>query len=677
MRKKLSIILGAACVLSISVSEAQQPAAPAVATPTAAAVTPALAANAAVPAAVAATPAAAATPATPALAVPPAVAANPVDAASPAPLAPGGVPAAEAPAPIEPPITGPTIPGMGPTPTVAPADQAIQSGTSADVSGTALAVGPAVLGSGTTSGHALNEFQGDDVAQVLRLLARQSKISLVVSDKISDAQPPMKVTMRLEDKSPMEAIKIIVFDKGLILLQKDGVYYVKTKEEKEAEPTEPAYYTFSFASGDKILPMLASQLESKLAPQFDTRTNTVFYREVGSNLDAIKLFLATVDTPTQQVMIEARLVEVTANPLQSYGFNWGGVFGSSGLPQTFTYGGSNPSSFLAAGGGANGNPSNPTVGAGSTSVTTNNSLTAGSTMFGPASNFVLGGNGRDLFNAIAGQFAILSVPQMSVTMRLLNEDGDAELLANPRIVTANNQQATIKITRNQPVPQLNFNEQTAQAVFGGFQDKSYGNTLTVTPSINKDDFVTLNVKPEISNKVADSVFTFSGATVSSPIIDTRDIESTVLIKSGNTLAIGGLLQDEVTKTHNKVPILGDIPGLGYVFQEHLNARTKRNLLIFVTPTVIKQGYGTGLEDQVNGLHHSGEEYADPNGWRNNASGAIRFIPTSHRSLAADYPKPGVPPMPRRADVEYRASANGGNPAANGANPAASGNGGGN
>ena len=607
-------------------------------------------------------------------------------------MAAGNAPAAEAPAPIEPPVTGPAGPGFGPTPTTA-ADQSLQTGTSPDLSGTATPVlGAAPLGSGTAPGHALNEFQGDDVAQVLRLLARQCKISLVVSDKISDAQPPMKVTMRLEDKSPMEAIKIIVFDKGLILLQKDGVYYVKTKEEKEAEPTEAAFYTFSYASGDKILPLLASELESKVAPQYDPRTNTVFYREVGSNVDAIKLFLATVDTPTQQVMIEARLVEVTANPQQSYGLNWAGIVGSASQAQSFTYAGSNSSAFSATSSGANGNPSSPTVGAGSTSTINTNSLSQGTNMFGNVGNFLLGGNARDLGNAIAGQFAILSVPQMTITTRLLNEDADAELLANPRVVTANNQQATIKITRNQPVPQLNFNEQTAQAVFGGFQDKTYGNTLTVMPSINKDDFITLNVKPEISNKVADSVFTFSGATVSSPIIDTRNIDSTVLIKSGDTLAIGGLLQDEVTKTHNKVPILGDIPGIGYAFQEHLNARIKRNLLIFVTPTIIKQGYGTGLEDQVNGLHHSGEEYADPNGWRNNASGAIRFIPTSRRDLAADYPKPGVAPDPRRADVEYRASASRGPvslnpavpdpngpaaPANSAAGSAAAGNGGGN
>ena len=77
---------------------------------------------------------------------------------------------------------------------------------------------------------------------------------------------------------------------------------------------------------------------------------------------------------------------------------------------------------------------------------------------------------------------------MSVTLRALNEDSDAEFLANPRIVTADNQKATIEITRNQPVPQLNFNEQTATAVFGGFEDKTFGNKLVVTPLINKDRF---------------------------------------------------------------------------------------------------------------------------------------------------------------------------------------------
>jgi type IV pilus assembly protein PilQ len=471
-------------------------------------------------------------------------------------------------------------------------------------------------------GVGVREFQGDDVGQVLRLLARQAKINMVVSEAVAGT-----VTMRLEDVTALQAIAIIVKSKGLFMDQIDNVYYIKTGAERTAEPTESDSYQFSYGRAKDIAPLLATQLSSKEPPQVDERTNTIFFRETRSNIDNVRKLLVQIDKPTKQVMIEARLVEVNANPKQSYGINWGGVVGNSSSPQTVTYSGSR--------GVADGSGQLVPI-----------DFQPGSS----GSANILGSLGK----LATSEFAILTVPQMSITLRALNEDSDAEFLANPRIVTADNQQAKIEIIRNQPVPQLNFNEQTATAVFGGFQDKKFGNTLVVRPSVNKDDFITLSVKPEISNKVADATFVFAGATVASPIIDTRTLESNVLIRSGDTLAIGGLLQDEVTKSRNKVPIMGDIPILGYLFQERLNARTKRNLLVFVTPTILEQRYGTGLEDQISGLHHSGEEYADPNGWRNNAKGALRLVPTSNRQITADYPKPGVAPAP--AKLRYMSTA---------------------
>jgi len=536
------------------------------------------------------------------------------------------------PAVIEPPLTFPAVPPPPAPGTVAPE-------LSAPVSNGGLAP--------TTS--RLNEFQGDEISLVLRSLARQAKINIVVSDKV--ATTAGLVTMRIEDRTPREAIDVIVASKGLVLDELNGVFFVKTQEERLKEPTDSASFTLNYAQAKDILPLLQTQLTSGLVPQFDQRTNTLFYREAKSNMDKIALFLETIDKPTRQVMIEARLVEVNANPKQSYGINWAGVVGGSATPQTFRYGGSvaNPTA-------ASQNFPQPTNGG------VPNNAPINSINFDPQTgkvapaDFALGGFGAaQALSALGGQFAILSLPQMSATMRLLNEDSDTEFLANPRIVTANNQKAEIKITRAQPVPQLNFNEQTAQAVFSGFQEKEFGNTLTVTPSINKADFISLMVKPEISNKVGDAQFTFGGATVLSPIIDRRTLDSNVLIKSGDTLAIGGLLQDEQTKASSKVPILGDIPFLGYLFQEKLNSRTKRNLLIFVTPTVIKQGYGTGLESQVNGLTHSGEEFADPNGWRNNAKGAVRLKPTSHRQLSADAPKPGVAKAPLKLGYKVNAT----------------------
>ncbi len=529
------------------------------------------------------------------------------------------------------------------------------------------------------------DFQDVEVATALRLLARQAKVNMVVSSSVTGT-----VSMRLENTTAREAIQVIITAQGLLLDEIDGVLYVKTAAERAAEPTESGSFTLSYAKSDEVVAMLGQQF-SGIVAQADQRTNTVYYRVGVSQLAAVQLFLSSLDVATKQVMIEARLVEVSANPQQNYGINWSGTLknqtlslGGSSLTRTDsrsntstrttsqdlvgTSGTTGGSSFSMAEnsslGGANGTLTSGNTLDGTTTRSTNSTLSDSltdtattaldvtNTVASAAGGFLL--DPSNLFSTIGGQFAILNAPQLSATLNLINEDQDSEFLANPRVVTADNQEAVIKITRLQPVPQLNFNEQTATAVFGGFEDKEFGNTLIVKPSINKDDFITLSVKPEISNKVGDAVFTFAGAVVSSPVIDTRSLDSNVLIRSGNTLAIGGLLQDESIKGSTKVPVLGDIPILGYLFQSKSKSRSKRNLLVFVTPTIIEHDMGTGLEDQVNGLHYSGEEFADPNSWKNNARGAIRLVPTPHRQVVADYPKPGTPLPPVK--VRYKDSA---------------------
>src|SRR5712692_4738254 len=184
-------------------------------------------------------------------------------------------------------------------------------------------------------GVGVREFQGDDVGQVLRLLARQAKINMVVSEQVTGT-----VTMRLEDVTALQAIAIIVKAKNLFMDKIDNVYYIKTGAERTAEPTESDNYQFSYSRAKDTVPLIASQLASKDPPQVDERTNTIFFRETRGNIDNIRKLLVQIDKPTKQVMIEARLVEVTANPKQSYGINWAGVVGSSSNPQTFKYGAS-------------------------------------------------------------------------------------------------------------------------------------------------------------------------------------------------------------------------------------------------------------------------------------------------------------------------------------------------
>ncbi|HEV3408900.1 MAG TPA: hypothetical protein VG095_01285, partial [Chthoniobacterales bacterium] len=138
------------------------------------------------------------------------------------------------------------------------------------------------------SGVGVREFQGDDVGQVLRLLARQAKINMVVSDQIP---ANTTVTMRLEDVTALQAISIIVKAKGLFMDQIDNVYYIKTAAERTAEPTESDSYQFSYSRAKDTAPLIAAQLQSKDAPQVDERTNTMFYRETRSNIDNIRKML--------------------------------------------------------------------------------------------------------------------------------------------------------------------------------------------------------------------------------------------------------------------------------------------------------------------------------------------------------------------------------------------------
>src|SRR5438552_15741661 len=195
-----------------------------------------------------------------------------------------------------------------------------------------------------SGGVGVREFQGDEIGQVLRLLARQAKINVVVSEAVTGT-----VTMRLEDVTALQAISVIVKAKGLFMDKIDSVYYIKTGAERTAEPTESDSYQFSYSRAKDTSPLLASQLASKDPPQVDERTNTIFYRETRSNIENIRKLLVQIDKPTKQVKIEARLVEVTANPKQSYGINWAGVVGSSTNAQKVSYGGINATTVPKAG----------------------------------------------------------------------------------------------------------------------------------------------------------------------------------------------------------------------------------------------------------------------------------------------------------------------------------------
>jgi general secretion pathway protein D len=167
----------------------------------------------------------------------------------------------------------------------------------------------------------------------------------------------------------------------------------------------------------------------------------------------------------------------------------------------------------------------------------------------------------------------------------LNKDSEAKVLSAPRTVTLDNELATISVTRATPI----FKNTAGTQGSPGGSEVTYTNLgviLNVTPRISANNFVNLKVVPEVSRIFNTVTKTVAGQVSQADTYDMRKIETHVMIPSGNTLVLGGMVQDDVRNGTTKVPFLGDLPLLGHVFRSDSKSRQKSNLLIFITPTIV-------------------------------------------------------------------------------------------
>jgi len=406
-------------------------------------------------------------------------------------------------------------------------------------------------------------FADTEIALALTTLARRAGVSLVLGDNIIG-----KVTVHLEKVSPKDAMRLIAESKGYVFQEENNIVRVRTKEDAENQPLEVRVFTLKYAKGEDIQKVISDIKGPRGKVQLDVRSNTLVISDTAVNLEKIVPVVEALDTQTPQVMIEAKFIETTKNPKKDLGINWSDTLGA----HKFTMGGK------PAGSG----------GSDSTVVT------------GP---FTMGQGAGMVGSWLGTSMSVLDMGQASIVLSFLNSDKDTELLANPRVVTTDNGKANINITQQYPIPQFTFSESTASFQLNGFMYKDIGITLKVTPRINRDNFVTLEVAPEVSDSNEAKTFATEKATFDVPIIQTRNVTTTVLIKSGHTLAMGGLIREETINGFTKVPVMGDVPVLGPLFRSKSLEKRKRNLLIFLTPTVVDSSapQPTGLEKHADGL----------------------------------------------------------------------------
>jgi len=187
--------------------------------------------------------------------------------------------------------------------------------------------------------------------------------------------------------------------------------------------------------------------------------------------------------------------------------------------------------------------------------------------------------------AINGISAVFSSDQFRLVLSALQQLNNAKIVSNPTIVTLNNTEASINVGQQYPIPSYTFNQQTGTFEVSGFIYKDIGIILKVTPQVNARGFIKLTLAPEVSqNQGTTSFGGASGASI--PIIGTRKAVTQVSLKDGYTMGIGGLISTNFNTAINKVPLLGDIPLIGYLFKQKNNTNTADNLVIFITAKTI-------------------------------------------------------------------------------------------
>ncbi|NQU11051.1 hypothetical protein HQ590_09695 [bacterium] len=441
------------------------------------------------------------------------------------------------------------------------------------------------------------EYVEADIQNVLRTLASRAGLNLILGDEVTG-----NVTVHLEGVDYEEAMRLIVESKGYAFVKDKTIIKVKSKESLDLEPVELRVVTLNYAKADDVKKAMDSVLTARGKVQVDVRSNTLIISDTPSNLVRIMPLLEALDLQTPQVMIEAKFVETTRNPKKDLGINWTDTL----LNHEFSAGPFSLSKDLAGG------------------------------AWDPSTAVFDAGSAKILFS-------------------FMSRDTQTELLANPRIVTTDNGKARISIATQYPIPSFSFSEQTASLQVSGFDYKDIGIILSVTPRINKNEFITLEVTPEASSSSESATLqSGGGSSVEIPIINTRTATTTVLIKSGHTLAIGGLMRVDVEERYTKVPIMGDLPGIGPFFRSKSLSKIKRDLLIFLTPTIVGPEGKTGYEAQYDGIQQ--DEVFTNDKWMPNDGARARpvEVPPFMKNWFQGKAEPAVPEAQPAAETQLAA-----------------------
>jgi len=407
------------------------------------------------------------------------------------------------------------------------------------------------------------DFQDVPVRQVLQIIAQVNGFNLVTTDTVNG-----NVTISLSGVPWDQALDMILKIRGLDKRLEGNILLIAPTEELSARETQQlqskqqvqnlaelksAHIEINYAKADEIATILKTSdggiLSSRGNVTVDARTNTILIRDTLESIDEARRVINALDIPVKQVLIESRMVTVRDNVDEQLGVRWG-FTGASG---------DNSVSGSLIGADTAGQGTVPDIGD-RLNVNLPVSSAAGSIGFQIAN--LLDGNILDL------------------ELSALEAENKGEIIASPRITVANQQEAYIE--QGTEIPFVQATSSGATSV----EFKKAVLSLKVTPHITPDNRIILNLVVTQDTR-GDTVSTSTGPAVA---IDTQEISTQVLVENGETIVLGGIFQQVSTNDVSKVPLLGDIPYFGNLFKTTSTIEQKRELLIFVTPKIIEEGF---------------------------------------------------------------------------------------
>jgi len=461
------------------------------------------------------------------------------------------------------------------------------------------------------------DFPDEEIRSILRNVADLFELNLVVPETLQG-----KTSIKLRDVTWRQIFQVTLAPVGYTFVEDGNIIKIVTMDSLNLEPVTTDVFIINYAKAEDIKKSVEPLVEAAAGGRVivDTRSNALVISERPTRLTRVRAIIERLDKATDQVMIESKFIEVTDRDVKNIGVKWNSLNGyqiSAGpFNQTFTRdrtGGYTSGSGSNSGSGTNSNTgsttnSNSTNSVGSSNrndvTSTNGAITSTSNTGSTASldNTNASGTFADTSNSITNALnsfqnltggggtgrltsAVFDADQFQVVLSALQTLNDIKIVSNPTVVTLNNTESSINVGEEYPIPNYTYNQERGTFEVSGFQYRPIGIILKVTPQVNSQGFIKLNVEPEVSQRNGETSFGGAGgATI--PIIATRKAKTQVSLKDGFTMGLGGLITTRSENGSTKVPVLGDIPLLGKAFRSKNRDSATTNLLIFITAKTV-------------------------------------------------------------------------------------------